>query len=303
MDRKQVTVLGDRELLLTNLTKVLWPDAGLTKAHLVQYYTRVAPYLLPHLARRPLTVIRYPQGISEKGFYQKQCPPYAPQWIKRYPVASQHGITEYILAKEPATLAWLANQGAIEIHPWLSTIEHPDHPNQIVIDLDPAPGCSWSDVVLVAKLVRKLLEQLDLVGFVKTSGATGLHICIGIPPKYDFQVTSSFVAYIGQLLERTIPEKVTTERLVRKRAGRVYVDHLQNLPGKTIVAPYSVRARSQAPVSTPLLWEELDAITPDQFTITNLFSRLEQHGDLLAPLLNHPQSIDHVLPLFRHLLA
>ncbi|MCK9221437.1 MAG: non-homologous end-joining DNA ligase [Limnochordia bacterium] len=303
MGTKQVTVIDSRRITLTNIEKKLWPQDGLTKAHLIKYYTDVAPYMLPHLQGRPLTLTRYPNGINSKFFYQKQCPAYAPDWIRTYQVASNTGDIDYILAEERACLTWLANQAVIEIHPWLSQIDNPQCPSQVIIDLDPAEGCTFSDVVLVAFLVKELLDQLQLVSHVKTSGATGLHIYVGLALQYSYKVTSSFVAYIGQLLVKTIPDKVTTERLVKNRTGRVYVDHLQNLPGKTIVAPYSVRPRPMAPVSTPILWRELNSIVPNQFTVTTVLPRLIRTGDLFAPLVEERQTIDHIIPLFRHLLA
>lgn len=291
----QPAEVAGRPLALTNLGKVLWPDAGYTKADLIRYYVQIAPFLLPHLLDRPLTVTRHPNGILADSFYQKDCPPGTPDWVTTHRVEGKEKAIDYILADSPATLAWLANQAAIEVHPWLSRIDAPDHPDVAVIDLDPAEGATFADVVTVARLAQALLAELRLAGYPKISGATGLHVYVPIERRYAYRVVSRFVGRIGELIVQAAPDTATNERLVKRRTGRVYVDHLQNLPGKTIAAPYSLRPLPGAPVSMPITWEEVGAFPPDAFNLETALSRVQRTGDLFAPVLEHPQNLDAAL--------
>lgn len=292
---QRVSVFG-RELDVSNLDKPLWPADGLTKADLIQYVASVAHLLLPHLAGRPLSATRYPDGIEGKWFYQKDCPDYAPDWIETYPVISKERdkVTKYILPNEPATLVWLANQAAIELHPWMSLASSPSVPDYSVIDLDPAEGATFDDVRLIARLVKEVLDSWGLEGFPKISGATGIHIYVPLQPKYTYDISSRFAGLIGRIIANAVPSKATNERLVKNRKGRVYVDHLQNLPGKTIVAPYCPRPLPAAPVSLPFLWEELDTIHPSQFSIADPQSILARPNPF-QHLYQRRQSIDHLL--------
>lgn len=298
---RQTVRVGGRELELTSLEKPLWPESDITKADYIHYIFTVSHLLLPQLIHRPLTVTRYPDGIEDPGFYQKDCPDYAPSWVgdSTFPVVSdeKEKITRYIVPKEPATLVWLANQAAIEFHPWMSTVHDPAHPTYVVIDLDPSSGSSFEDVKKVAAMVKEVLNHFNLMGFPKLSGATGIHIYVPIEPKYPYQVASRFAGYVGELIVRAAPQIATNERLVKNRDGKVYIDHLQNLPGKTIVAAYSARPRSGAPISVPFEWEELNDIDPSQFTLPNLAGILDRSTQFLQ-LFQTPQSLDHVVPLF-----
>ncbi len=300
---RQPAQIGARQLELSNLSKELWPGEGITKADLVAYYLAVSARLLPHLSGRPLTFTRYPDGIAGGMFYQKDTPAYAPAWLPTFPVHSEDADRDirYLLAEEPAALAWLANQAVIEIHPWMSTTAHPDNPDYAVIDLDPAAGATFADAVEIAGLVKLLLDKMRLVGFPKLSGATGVHIYVPLAPRYTYRITSQFVGYLGELVVQAYPAKATNERLVRKRDGKVYVDHLQNLPGKTIVAPYVPRPRPGAPVSAPVAWQELARMQPDSFTLHKVQAVLDRPRDFDA-MYSLKQSLDHILPLFRHRL-
>lgn len=293
-ERTSVSIAG-RELTLTHLDKVMWPDCGYTKGDLISYYVRISPYLLPYLAGRPLTVTRYPDGISGPSFYQKNCPPGAPPWVRTYPVRSNRRVIAYILAEDVATLAWLANLGAIEMHPWLSRVERPNFPDVAVFDLDPAEGATFADVVEVAHLVRAALDWLGLQGYPKVSGATGVHIYVPIEPEYPYRVVSRFVGAVGALIVKADPAKATNERRVFRRTGRVYIDHLQNLPGKTIAAPFSLRPRPGAPVSVPVAWDDLAQIRPDRFHLGNIWEWLQARGDLMRPVLSLRQSLGPAL--------
>lgn len=296
----QVVRVDDREVELTNLDKYLWPEDGITKADYIHAVFMLSHLLLPQLRDRPLTVTRYPDGIDGDWFYQKDCPEHAPDWIPTYPVTSPGGdkVTRYILAQEPATLVWLANQAAIEFHPWMSRVQSPDFPDYAVIDLDPSEGASFDDVRLVAKAVRHVLDHLGLVGYPKLSGATGIHIYVPLVPKYTYDVTRQLAGYVGKVIAAALPDKATNERLVKKRGPRVYIDHLQNLPGKTIVAAYSARPKRGAPVSVPFDWDELDTVDPLHFTLKDL-DQLLQRPPHLDDMERRRQNIDALLPLIR----
>jgi len=236
---KTVVEVGGRSLALTNLKKGLWPEDGITKAELVAHYTRMAPYMLPYLRGRALVLTRYPDGIHGKWFYHKDAPQGTPDWIPRWPFEAEDGrVLQFILAEEPAALTYVANLGAVELHPWLSRHETPDNPDWAVIDLDPSEGTTFDDVLTLARMVRHLLAAVQVVGFPKLSGATGIHIFCPCGPGYTYPETSGFCEAIGRVLLKVHPAKVTLERVVAKRTGKVYVDYLQNRRGQTITTVY-----------------------------------------------------------------
>lgn len=292
--RRQNVEIGGRTLSLSNLDKVLWPEDGLTKADLVTYYTQVAPYLLPHLKDRPLVLTRFPDGIHGQSFYQKNTPDWAPNWLRRfhyqYP-GGDHPL-DLLLVDDAAGLAWVANQAAIEIHPLPAPTGHPELPDRVTVDLDPAEGATWDMVRLLAQTAGQVLDALGLQTFPKTSGATGVHIVMALAPRYTFEQVTEFLHQLALLLFQLHPQVVTLERMVARRTGRVYVDYLQNQRGKTITSVYGVRPRPQAPVSTPIRWDELTWVRPDTFHLGNIFPRLAQVGDLHRPLLSSPQALE-----------
>lgn len=296
----QLVEVDGRTIEVSNLDKLLWPGDGITKAEYIHFVFMVSHLLLPQLKGRPLTVTRYPDGIDQHGFYQKDCPDYAPEWIRTFPVTSEDSgkVTRYIVPQTPADLVWLANQAAIEFHPWMSQIEHPDRPDYSVIDLDPSPGATLDDVKAVARAVKEVLDYLGLVGYPKLSGATGIHIYVPLEPKYTYAVSSGFAGYIGRIVSEALPHIATNERLVKNRGQRVYIDHLQNLPGKTIVAAYSARPRPGAPVSLPFEWSELDTIDPVRYTVKELDLILRRSASFLE-LETNRQNIDALLPHLR----
>ena len=284
-----VTVDG-RVIRLTNLDKVLWPQGGYTKAHLIRYYTEIAPVLLPHLRGRPLTVTRFPDGVKGESFYQKNAPAHTPNWVRTHRVEGEEKPIDYILAEDTATLVWLANQACIELHPWLSTIDSPEKPDRIVIDLDPDPPSGFREARRIALVVKEVLDRLGLRGYPKLSGATGVHIVIPVVPEHPYSVTSRFAGFIGRVVADLFPDEATVERRVRDRRGRVYLDHLQNLPGKTIVAAYSVRPGKRPTVSMPVTWEELETCQPEDFTIDTV-PGLVGRSDRAAAVLTDRQDI------------
>ncbi|BAS28346.1 non-homologous end-joining DNA ligase [Limnochorda pilosa] len=296
---------GGRRVRLTHPRKLLWPDThpasqgGITKREFARYLLEVAPALLPHLEGRPLSLTRYPDGIEGKAFYQKRTPETAPAWLERFPVADEEGgLIPYLVARSPSDLAWLAQVAALEIHPWLSRTTAPDHPDRLVFDLDPDPPSGLEESRRVAQVVRRGLQELGLRGYPKYSGASGIHVYLAlVPGRYTYRTTRRFVEELGRLVARLAPDRVTQERLVRRRAGRVYVDHLQNLKGKTIVAPYAPRPLPGAPVSTPVTWEELAQPGHRPLYLREMPARLAGTGDLFAPLLSEPASLDEALRL------
>jgi len=287
-------VVEGKEINLTNLDKEFWPGEGLTKAHLIKYYLEIAPYILPYLKNRPLVMKRYPNGIEGHFFYQKECPSYAPDWVESFAVKHSHKIVNYIICNDTATLIWLANQGCIEVHAWLSTLDDLDSPDIAVMDLDPAEGADFSTVIEVSLLVQKALHFFNLTSFVKTSGASGLHIFVPINPDYSFSEVTEFMKHIAESIVEIYPEKATVERSVKKRYGKVYLDYLQNGRGKTMAFPYSLRPLPGAPVSAPLNWDEVLNLTSSRaFNIRTIKSRLaELEGDRWKQMLFYLQNLD-----------
>jgi bifunctional non-homologous end joining protein LigD len=295
-----VDIMG-KKIELTNLAKMFWPNEGYTKAHLLQYYSSVAHVLLPYLSGFPIVMKRYPDGIKGKSFYQKECPGYAPDWFPTVAISSQsqNKIINFCLINDLADLIWVVNQGCIEMHPWLSSWQKQDYPAAAIFDLDPAPPANFHDVLQVASLLKKVLQEVGLKGYPKTSGATGLHIYLPLNHRYTYNEVRSALANICGLLIRAWPEKCTLERTVSKRAGKVYLDFLQNGRGKTIASVYSVRPFPGAPVSVPLTWEEVDkgGFLPGNFHMKNFRERLKRFGDLFQPVLLDQQDLDQALRL------
>ena len=279
-----------RRIKLTNLEKVLFPEDGYTKADLIRYYAEVSPYLVPWLRDRPLTLKPFPDGIHGSHFYQKNKPEFTPPWIKTWndPAEPQN---HYVLANDMATLVWMANYTAIEIHPRLARADMPDQPDNVMVDLDPAQGATWDDVKEVARAVKEVLDALGLVGFPKTTGSRGIHVLVPVARKYTFEETRAFALRVGQLAREKLPKLVTLEFSKARRRG-IYIDYLQNTRGKSTAGPYSVRPIRRAPVSAPLAWDEIASLgRPDAFTMMNMGARLESVGDLLAPSLKLAQKL------------
>jgi bifunctional non-homologous end joining protein LigD len=290
-------LLEEQKLKLTNLSKILWPDDGITKADFIKYYTEVASFILPHLKDRPMVFTRYPNGIYDKAFYQKNVPDYAPKWLHTVDITSHEGIvTKYIIINDAKSLIWAANQACLELHPWLSRTSSLGNPDFIIFDLDPMENTDFEDARKVALALKQLFDSEGLLSFPKTSGSTGLQVYIPIAAKYTYEQAREFAKLLCLVIERTFPDITTTERSVDKREGKLYLDYLQNVKGKTIVAPYSPRPKKGAPVSCPLTWSELDqGVTTDIFTIKSMPARLRQKGDLFREVLTKKQNIDRWL--------
>lgn len=296
MTVRQLVEIAGKPVRISNLDKVLWPRARLTKADLLDYYSRLYPYLHSHWQGRALTVTRYPHGVEGDSFYQKNLPAGAPEWVR----ACQIGGVNYVVADDLATIIWLANSGAIEMHPSTYLVSRPDTATYAIIDLDPTPPLGYPAAVQAAQYVRELLERLGLQGYPKLSGATGIHIYLPLAGGCSFEFTSHLVREIGLVLRKQHPDMFTLERLVKKRHG-VYVDYLQNSPGKTMVGVYSPRATAQATVSTPVCWGDLDKYQPEDFTIKTVPQWVQERGDLFREVLE-PQPLDGLCCFFPPIL-
>lgn len=273
----ELTIHG-RALSITNPTKPLWPQAHVTKLDYLRYLLAVASPMLAYAKDRLLTVIRYPHGITDKHFYQKNAPEYAPDWIETYMWEN----VRYVLCNDEATLIWMANQAALEWHVSFH-LAHNEIPTELVFDLDPSTD-DFSVVIQTALLVKELLDELKLPSHVKTSGSRGLQIYVPIELRYTFEQTRQVGFFLASYLVNKHPHLLTIERMVKKRGTKLYIDYLQHWRGKTLPAPYSPRARELATVSTPLRWDEVPTIHPTAFTIHTVPKRLQNLGDLFAPV-------------------
>lgn len=268
------------EIALSKLDKVLFPEAGLTKGDLVDYYRRIADVALPHLRGRPLSLQRFPDGIGNHGFFQKDRPDYFPAWIDGKALPKEDGSVTYVVADNAATLVYLANQACITPHVGLSRVDRIDAPDRLIFDLDPS-GDDFALVQDAARKVRGMLDELDLVSFVQTTGSRGLHVVVPLDRSTDFDEVRSFARVLAQHLAGQHPDKLTVEQRKQARGSRVFLDYLRNAYGQTAVAPYGVRAIEGAPIATPLTWQEALApdMSPRKYTISNIFRRLGQTGD------------------------
>lgn len=278
----------------SNIDKTYFPDDGYTKGDLIQYYLSVAPYLLPHLESRPISMSRYPEGIEGHSFYQKHAPGHQPEWMTTTPIESdsQGGIIDFLLADTTEAIGWFANMGCIEFHPFLSRVETIDNPDFAIFDLDPSEGSTWDQVVAATKLLEVFLVQIGLAGYPKLSGSRGIHVYVPLDPVHDYDRVRRFTGEVGSYLAAADPDNITMVWEKSKRQGKVFVDHNRNAFGQTIASVYSVRPRPGAPVSVPLMWEEVGEVANGDVTIVNIWERLERHGDLFAPVLDGGQTLD-----------
>lgn len=286
-DETQVRKICGHELKFTHLSKVYWPEDGITKRDMFNYYYRIADYILPYLKDRPMSLNRFPDGIHGPSFYQKDVKGKAPDWItKTFPYTNGEGEhKEYLVGSDESYLLWMASLGCIEMNPWFSRVETPENPDYCVIDLDPDKN-TFDQVIEAAQEVRKVLDALDVPSFPKTSGSTGMHIYIPLHAKYDYDQSQMFAKIIVSIVHEQIPDYTSLERMVAKRNGKMYLDFLQNRPGATIAGPYSLRPKPGATVSMPLSWEEVKpGLTMRDFTITNSPDRLKETGDLFKGVL------------------
>ena len=303
----EVTLTIDRHpLKFTNLNKVFYPAEGIVKRDLLNYYDAVAPLILPHLKDRPLSLKRYPNGIEQQFFFQKDAPLTFAPWLRAEEIQSDHkeAPIRYVFAQDRASLLYLVNLGCIDHNPWMSRSPTLDNPDFVLIDLDPQ-DCPYDMIVEAALLVREKLDAIGLKGYPKTTGGDGMHIYIPLEPVYSYEESRTFAEILAHLVQRDRPELFTAPRAVSKRQkGRVYFDWVQNGKTKTIAAPYVLRAYPGAPVATPLAWSEVQpGLTPGQFNIHNAPERFAKTGDLFAGVLSKPQRLEEPLQELEKLLV
>lgn len=286
--------INQYQIPVKNWDKVFWPDQGFTKGNIINYYVSIWPYLAPHLEGRPVSLVRYPEGINGTFFYQKNIPE-PPSWVKTVPIQSDGKTITYALINNLETLIWSINLGCIEVHPWLSTVPDLDLPTYLIFDLDPMEPAVFSDSVKIAQFIKIILDELKLKAFPKISGATGIHIYLPLNKQYTYHQTSVFVKSVGQVVIKSFPTLATNERKVSLRNGKVYIDHLQNSKGKTIASVYSLRPFSNAPVSMPVTWDELADVHPGMFNILNAPDRVKISGDYFSNLLHLKQVLPNSL--------
>lgn len=281
-----------RPLSVSNVDKEMFPGE-FTKGDMIQYYASVAPLLLPHLANRPISMSRYPNGIGGASFYEKRAPGHQPDWMATGLVSSESmgGDIDFLLAANRESLMWFANMGCIELHPFHSRWTTPDTPDWAVFDLDPAGEVTWQQVVDTARLLETLLGQLGLVGYPKLSGSRGIHVYVPLSEGHTQERVRNFVYAVGMLMAAANPADITMEWDKPKRGNRVFIDAFRNATGQTIASVYSIRPRPGAPISIPIMWDELDDLKNGDFTMANVWERLTTHGDLFAGVLSGDQDL------------
>lgn len=288
-----------RELKLSNLDKIMYPEVGFTKGQLIDYYVRIAPVMLPHLKGRPLTMKRYPGGVTGQFFYEKNCPAHRPDWVQTAPIWSEgnNKWMQYCLVQDIPTLVWAANLADIELHTSLSLGKKIDQPSYVVFDLDPGAPANMVQCCQVGIWVKRIFDNLGLESFAKTSGSKGLQVYVPLNTAIAYERTKPFAKEIARLLERAYPDKVVSEMKKTLRANKVLVDWSQNDQYKTTVCVYSLRAKEQPTASTPVTWREVEQCLqkedPDllRFTSDEVLERVDKHGDLFAPTLKLKQKL------------
>lgn len=285
-EQTQVRKVKGKELKFNNLAKLYWPEDGVSKRDMFNYYYAMADFILPYLKDRPLSLNRFPGGIHGKSFYQKDVKGKAPDWAKTFPYSTSDGeAKEYLVGDDIATLLWTNTLGCIEVNPWFSRVQSPDHPDYCVIDLDPDKH-HFDKVIEAANVVKEVLDAIDVPCYAKTSGSTGIHIYIPLGGKYDYDQSQLFAKIIVTIVNKQIPSFTSLERMIAARKGKMYLDFLQNRPGATIAGPYSLRPKPGATVSMPLDWDELKpGLKMTDFTIFNAFERVQQKGDIFKGVL------------------
>lgn len=300
-ETRQVEVEG-KELRLTNLDKILYPEAGFSKGEMVDYYARVGPTMIPHLSGRAVTLRRFPEGVDDldAAFFEKRCPKHRPKWVKTAKVEAgpRAGTIEFCVCDSLPTLIWMAQLAAIELHPSLSRSRAPKRPTVLAFDLDPGPPADIVDCCRVALRLRELLAQVELECFAKTSGSKGMQLYVPLNTKVTYEQTRPFAQAIAQIVAKQDPEKVLAKMGKKTdRSGKVLIDWYQNNERKTTICVYALRARERPTCSTPVTWEEVEAAADSGdgsslvFETTDVLRRIEEHGDLFAPVLELEQKL------------
>ncbi|MDP5200304.1 DNA ligase D [Flavobacterium sp. DG2-3] len=280
-EETQTKKIKGQNMTFSHLSKVYWPQSGYTKRDMFNYYYKAAEFILPYLKDRPLSLNRFPGGINGKSFYQKDVKGKAPEWAETFPYTTSDGEgKEFLVGGDEKTLLYMASLGCIEMNPWFSRVQHPDNPDYCVIDLDPDQN-TFGQVIEAACEVKNILDALDITGYVKTSGSTGIHIYIPLGAKYSYDQSQMFAKMIVSIVHGQLSEFTSLERQIKNRGGKMYLDFLQNRPGATIACPYSLRPKPGATVSMPLHWEEVrKGLEIKDFTIENSIARMRAQGDI-----------------------
>lgn len=286
---------GSRTVSVDNADKVLFPDAGITKRDLADYYARIAEVMLPHLKGRPLTLQRFPDGIGEEGFYQKKTPDHFPDWIRRVSIdVEERGETQpQVVCDDAATLVYLVDQACITPHTWLSRADQLQHPDRLIFDLDP-PSNDFAPVRFAARAIREALLEVELPAFVMTTGSQGAHVTVPLDRSAAFDTVRQFARDLAEMVAARYPDRLTARVRKKKRKGRVFLDYLRNAYAQNTVAPYAVRALPGAPIATPLDWDELGSkdLHAQTYTLQNIFRRMGQKEDPWKNIGRHGRSLD-----------
>lgn len=298
-EERELLLVDNREVAVSNPRKVLFPQTGHTKWDLVQYYLAVADGALRAAGGRPNVLVRYPNGIGEEFFYQKRAPASRPDWIEVATIQFPSGRSaDEVVPRSPAALAWMANLACLELHPHPVRADDLQHPDELRVDLDPMPGIAWPQIRDVAKTAHAALDAAGLRGWPKTSGSRGIHICVRIERRWTFTEVRRAALALARDIERRVPEMATSKWWKEERHG-VFVDYNQNAKDRTVAAAYSVRPKPDARVSAPLSWDELDTCQPEEFTLATMPGRFKELGDRHAGIDDHPCSLDALLDLSR----
>jgi bifunctional non-homologous end joining protein LigD len=300
-ETRQVEVEG-KELRLSNLDKVIYPKTGFTKGEMVDYYAKVAPAIVPHLSGRAVTLRRFPEGVEDldAAFFEKRCPKHRPKWVKTAKVQAgpRAGMIEFCVCDSLPTLIWMAQLAALELHPSLSRSRAPKRPTVVAFDLDPGPPADVVDCSRVALRLREVLDQLGLASFVKTSGSKGMQLYVPLNTKTSYEETRPFAQALAQVIAKQDPENILAKMGKKTdRSGKVFIDWYQNNERKTTVSVYSLRARERPTCSTPVTWEEVEAVAGSGdgsslvFEAGDVLARIDEHGDLFAPVLELKQEL------------
>ncbi|MGQ9572224.1 MAG: non-homologous end-joining DNA ligase [Dehalococcoidia bacterium] len=287
MDKMRI---GPHTVETSNADKVLFPDDGITKGDLIEYYRQIADTMLPHIEGRPVAMHRFPDGLAGEGFYQKDAPDYFPDWVTRVSVKKENGTVEHVICDKAATLVYLANQACVTPHVWLSRLDDLNKPDLLIFDLDPPDG-KLKEVRFAARALRDVLGELGLAVFIQTTGSRGFHVVVPLDRSADFDTVRTFAQEVAELLARREPDRLTTEQYKKQRRGRVFLDTVRNSYAQTFAAPYAVRPRPGAPVATPIDWAGLGKTDSQRYNIGNIFRRLGQKGDPWKGMRRHARSL------------
>jgi DNA ligase D-like protein (predicted polymerase)/DNA ligase D-like protein (predicted 3'-phosphoesterase) len=294
-ETKEVQVDG-HALIFKHLSKIYWPKEGFTKRQLLNYYYEASPFILPYLKDRPQSLNRFPNGIGGESFYHKDVTATAPEWVKQFPYKTNGENKNFLVVEDTASILWMANLGAIEMNPWNSRIQTPDHPDWCIIDLDPTDKNTFDEVIKTALVTKEVLDDFNVMAYPKTSGSTGMHIYIPLGAKYTYDESQMFAQIIATEVRDRLSSLTSIERMTNKRKGKIYVDFLQNRPKATLAAPYSVRPKPGATVSMPLEWDEIKkGLKMNQFTMENALAQVRERSDLFKPVLGKGINMEKIL--------